>query len=232
MLNKIYLLLFRIPFSRYNATVSHTSTFRMPPHGKRTSDFIDLTSEDEPVCKQARISHPHSHSLSSSQPRPSQSLTDTPPSTHINSRDQWAVPEENEIIDLSQDIDEGVEWTVLGSLDGKIVGIQYYHGYATPGEQVMVKREPGNPYDSNAIRVNNVQGTQIGHLPRVLAGKLAPYLVRFPPLPFVVVEGERARLIAHDRIQGSLSLRLFLLVRKVVLIVQCYSKSLVPLSQL
>lgn len=41
----------------------------------------------------------------------------------------------------------------------------------------MVKREPGNPYDLNAIRVNNVQGTQIGHLPRVLAGKLAPYLV-------------------------------------------------------
>lgn len=41
----------------------------------------------------------------------------------------------------------------------------------------MIKREPGNPYDSNAIRVNNVQGTQIGHLPKTLAAKLAPYLV-------------------------------------------------------
>ena len=41
----------------------------------------------------------------------------------------------------------------------------------------MIKREPGNPYDSNAIRINNVQGTQIGHLPRDLASKLAGFLV-------------------------------------------------------
>jgi len=45
-------------------------------------------------------------------------------------------------------------------------------------EQVIVKREPGNPYDSNAIRINNVQGDQIGHIPKTLAVKLAPYMVR------------------------------------------------------
>ncbi len=64
----------------------------------------------------------------------------------------------------------------MGAIDGKIVGIRYYDGYATIGEQVMVKREPQNPYDSNAIRVNNVHGVQIGHLPRNLAAKLAPYM--------------------------------------------------------
>jgi SWI/SNF-related matrix-associated actin-dependent regulator of chromatin subfamily A3 len=32
-------------------------------------------------------------------------------------------------------------------------------------------------YDSNAIRVDNVLGNQIGHIPRAVAEKLAPYLV-------------------------------------------------------
>jgi len=41
----------------------------------------------------------------------------------------------------------------------------------------MVKREPGNPYDSNAIRINNIHGTQIGHIPRNIASKLASYMV-------------------------------------------------------
>lgn len=41
----------------------------------------------------------------------------------------------------------------------------------------MIKREPSNPYDSNAIRIDNVQGTQIGHLPRQLAEKLAGFMV-------------------------------------------------------
>ncbi|OWP00005.1 hypothetical protein B2J93_1593 [Marssonina coronariae] len=33
------------------------------------------------------------------------------------------------------------------------------------GSSVMITREPGNPYDSNAIRINNVHGTRTGHLP-------------------------------------------------------------------
>jgi SWI/SNF-related matrix-associated actin-dependent regulator of chromatin subfamily A3 len=137
---------------------------------KRQYQVVDLTSdgEDEHRIKQPRTG--------GSQPRASQSLTSTDP---VSTRDQWSIGqnEEEEIIDLSQDIDEGHGWTILGSLDGKIVGIRYYNGFATPGEQVLIKREPGNPYDSNAIRVNNVQGTQIGHLPKNLAAKLAPYLV-------------------------------------------------------
>lgn len=67
---------------------------------------------------------------------------------------------------------------------------------ATAGEVVICKREPTNPvsrtahtqhlfadltrlnqYDSNAIRVDNVLGQQIGHIPRAVAAKLAPYLV-------------------------------------------------------
>lgn len=47
---------------------------------------------------------------------------------------------------------------------------------ANAGEHVLIKREPGNPYDSNAIRVDNVAGIQIGHIPRRVAEKLAKYI--------------------------------------------------------
>ena len=137
--------------------------------GKRASSWVDLTGSDDensaPQPKQARVSA----SQSAPQPRPSQSL---------NARDAWGDPdEEDEVLDLSQDADEGNGWVCVGSINAKVVGVRYYHGVATMGEQVMVKREPGNPHDSNAIRVNNVQGTQIGHLPRNLAAKLAPFMV-------------------------------------------------------
>lgn len=62
-------------------------------------------------------------------------------------------------------------------LHTKIVGVRYYQGHATLGEHVILKREPGNPYDSNAIRVDNVMGQQIGHIPRNMAARLAKYMV-------------------------------------------------------
>jgi hypothetical protein len=34
-----------------------------------------------------------------------------------------------------------------------IVGIQYYRGLVGKGEAVMLKRDPGNPYDANAVKV-------------------------------------------------------------------------------
>ena len=73
-----------------------------------------------------------------------------------------------------------------GILDTKIVGVQYYSGHATPGEHVIVRREPSNPYDSNALRVENVQREQIGHIPRTMASKLAKYMVR--PLNLLLCE--------------------------------------------
>lgn len=62
------------------------------------------------------------------------------------------------------------------------MGVQYYNGYASTGEYVVVRREPGNLYDSNAIRVENVQRDQIGHIPRKFASKLASYMVRWENL--------------------------------------------------
>ncbi|KAJ5775237.1 uncharacterized protein N7511_000248 [Penicillium nucicola] len=83
--------------------------------------------------------------------------------------------------------DSSLASTVLyGILAGKIVGVRFYGGRANPNERVIVKREPTNKYDRNAIRVDNVMGAQIGHIPRAMAAKLAPYMDAHD----LVVEGE------------------------------------------
>jgi SWI/SNF-related matrix-associated actin-dependent regulator of chromatin subfamily A3 len=147
---------------------SDKQSFIMSRLGKRPASFVDLTSgDDENWPPQRKLARTNQHPV----PQP-------PSRQSLNSRDAWSdVNEENEIIDLSQDVDEGFGWICVGAIDDKIVGIRYYNGLATAGEQVMIRREPGNPYDSNAIRIDNVQGAQIGHIPKNLAAKLAPYLV-------------------------------------------------------
>lgn len=83
----------------------------------------------------------------------------------------------NEIVGSTQDGAEGSEeLTLYGEMASKIVGIQYYSGMANAGEHILIRREPGNPYDSNAIRIDNVAGVQIGHIPRRVAEKLSRYI--------------------------------------------------------
>ena len=71
-----------------------------------------------------------------------------------------------------------------------MVGVQYYPGLVGKGEYVLLRREPQNPYDQNAVQVSpqfhgiffeqahivqviNQAGTQVGHIPRAVASKLA-----------------------------------------------------------
>ena len=65
---------------------------------------------------------------------------------------------------------------LYGVLETKIVGVQYYKGIANIGEYVILRKEPSNQYDRNAIRVEIVQRDQIGHTPRNVAAKLAKYI--------------------------------------------------------
>ena len=77
-----------------------------------------------------------------------------------------------DIIDDEEDADELIMWSHddgatnetferYGTIQTKIVGLRYYNGHATVGEHVVVRREPSNRYDSNAIRVDNVQRAQV-----------------------------------------------------------------------
>ena len=79
---------------------------------------------------------------------------------------------EIEILEDSDD-DFYTGYELYGILNTKVVGIRYYNGRFGVGEYVKVKREPRNPYDRNAIRIDNIMNDQIGHIGREVAAKLA-----------------------------------------------------------
>lgn len=78
-------------------------------------------------------------------------------------------------IEITEDFDDDVYtgYELYGILNTKVVGIRYYNGRIGIGEYVKVKREPRNPYDRNAMRIDNVMNDQIGHMGRNVAAKLA-----------------------------------------------------------
>ena len=70
--------------------------------------------------------------------------------------------------------------TYLGSLLCTIVGIQDYAGTAHHGEHVRLIREPNNPHDRNAIRVDNIMhNEQVGYIKATQALSLAPIMDKF-----------------------------------------------------
>jgi SWI/SNF-related matrix-associated actin-dependent regulator of chromatin subfamily A3 len=52
--------------------------------------------------------------------------------------------EEPEILDLTQ-ADDGPALQLYGTTENKIVGCRYYDGIVSPGELVVLRREPSNP---------------------------------------------------------------------------------------
>lgn len=65
------------------------------------------------------------------------------------------------------------EHVKIGESEYNLVGIRYYKGVAYPGEFVNLVREPHNPYDSNAIRVDNLRNEKVGHVKATQASMLA-----------------------------------------------------------
>jgi len=48
--------------------------------------------------------------------------------------------------------------------------------YVSPGDQVWLEREPDNPYDPNAILIEDDTGDELGYVPREYAADFAPLL--------------------------------------------------------
>lgn len=76
-------------------------------------------------------------------------------------------------LDIPDSDDELNHEVCFGGYRGDIVGIRYYRGTVNNNEMVSLTREPHNPYDRNAVRVDNVYGIQVGHIKRELARALA-----------------------------------------------------------
>ncbi|GJP90012.1 hypothetical protein CBS115989_17 [Aspergillus niger] len=138
--------------------------------GKRGFEQVDLTTDE--ATNNTRH-HPTPRTTINGQ-RFGQDTTFVPLSQSGEDEDD---AQATDLIQGSQDAgDDASTYIHYGDLKAKIVGVRYYRGHATIGEHVRIVRDPGNPYDSNAIRVDNVMGQQIGHIPRTVAAKLAKYL--------------------------------------------------------
>ena len=68
------------------------------------------------------------------------------------------------------------EEQLLGEIETRIVGMQYYEVDVEPGQQANLEREPENPHDELAIRVENGRFEPIGHLPRRVSSWLSPLI--------------------------------------------------------
>ncbi|XXG98117.1 hypothetical protein Hte_004437 [Hypoxylon texense] len=146
---------------------------------------VDLTDESAPKVPRR---NDRSFSRSASQTsatlgsQSSHAHQPTPPPSSLGHspqqppRTEW-VDDDDENPEPSQNQDDPTSsYELYGTADIKIVGVRYYNGVVNPGEKVLCRREPNNQYDRNAIRVDNVMQNQIGHIPRALALKLAPYI--------------------------------------------------------
>lgn len=127
----------------------------MPRRKRTAAEFIDLTGDSpEPVRKRPAVSS-------------SQTSRAAPRLNYASQRGQsFAYPaatQEPDYLDLTQDDDTADKefYGTFGSflparqlfvsgmliflyIDGKIVGVRYYDGYASPGEAVLCRREPEN----------------------------------------------------------------------------------------
>ncbi|KAH7560230.1 hypothetical protein BM1_03864 [Bipolaris maydis] len=135
---------------------------------KRRAEIVDLTADDAPdgssyrASKQSRTSYNAAQRAINSSSR-----------VDMTSGDIWDVDDEYDEDAASQEAPDATQgysqqhynYLLYGALDDKIFG----------GETVL-RREPHDRYSANVIRVDNVQGEQIGHIPRGLAAKLAKYM--------------------------------------------------------
>ncbi|MGD9548137.1 MAG: DUF6569 family protein [Candidatus Krumholzibacteriia bacterium] len=64
----------------------------------------------------------------------------------------------------------------IGPVFTQLAGAQFYHAALARGERIHLEREPDNPHDRNAIRVDDHAFRPAGHLPRRVADWLAPLI--------------------------------------------------------
>ena len=155
---------------------------------KRIAEAIDLTGDEEPTFHNPRTPK---------QPRTSYGAHPWSRSTPGSSQADPLFIDDDE--DGSQEVADSTQayndaqygYVYYGTMSTKIVGCRYYNGYATVGEMAIARREPHNQYDSNAIQVLNVQGVQIGHIPRVIAERLARYMDNRSLLVETVISGDK-----------------------------------------
>lgn len=140
---------------------------------KRTLPWDDATATGTPK----RDKHPRtSQAGSSSRNTASKSLLSS--SQPFVSAGGWATLtkeqlEQLELVDLTQKPGEYC-WSLVGTIATEIVGVLNYRGYASPGEHVVVMREPKI---CTPVFIYDVEDHRIGHLTNDMGCKLEKYIV-------------------------------------------------------
>ncbi|PVF99077.1 hypothetical protein CPB86DRAFT_784078 [Serendipita vermifera] len=144
---------------------------RLPASSQQT-DYIDISSssEEEEVVpvKRPRLENP----AQSTSSHASGSRSANPIAASMNAGPNEAALDP-EGLDNNENVNEEEMYVTLST---EVVGVQYYDGMVGIGEQVDLLRQPTNQYDRNAIQVVNISGRQVGHLPRLVASRLAPLM--------------------------------------------------------
>lgn len=70
----------------------------------------------------------------------------------------------NDIYTNGESDDPSIGLEALFRLQAKIVGKRFYKEILNDGELVYLVREPNNPYDRNAIKVESINHQQVGHI--------------------------------------------------------------------
>jgi SWI/SNF-related matrix-associated actin-dependent regulator of chromatin subfamily A3 len=85
----------------------------------------------------------------------------------------------------------------------QVVGVRFYTGIVHRNEMVMLVREPQNPYDPNAIRVDNLSGIMVGYVNSKSgdAGLLSP-----------LMDSGKVRLEANGDVKGPFTMPLSITV--------------------
>lgn len=139
--------------------------------GKRRRVDVDLTvTDDESQHDGDRPKKAIRHSEADAPSSNKTSAIPTPPSSHRSEsrvypgssfsqqhseaeRQDWLADDDadvNELVASSQHVADGSDqWQHYGDFPTKIVGVSYYKGQANPNEHVLLRREPGNPYDGS-----------------------------------------------------------------------------------
>ncbi|PFH50907.1 hypothetical protein AMATHDRAFT_3537 [Amanita thiersii Skay4041] len=129
---------------------------------------------DIPETTKASLSAPSAAPASSSKRKRDEVVPSASQSGNLSTVN----PHDNKEDDEDAQEEEDVRHVLYFTFKSSVVGIQYYTGLVGSGEEVLLVREPQNPYDRNAIQVLNISRIQVGHIPRKVAANLSPLLER------------------------------------------------------
>eukprot|EP01112_Ceratiomyxa_fruticulosa_P003311 TRINITY_DN13681_c0_g1_i1.p1 TRINITY_DN13681_c0_g1~~TRINITY_DN13681_c0_g1_i1.p1 ORF type:complete len:294 (-),score=91.73 TRINITY_DN13681_c0_g1_i1:171-974(-) len=140
---------------------------------RQATEVIDLTEGDNNNVRR-RLEGGESSS-SSSQVLGEAVLKTKYGSGHAISRSSTSSLSQSTNTNDENDDDDVVE-EYYGFIKVNVVGTKYYTGILSEGENVLLMREPSNPYDKNAIAAFNILHQQTGHVEAKAAVHLAPLI--------------------------------------------------------